>query len=129
VARVTQSVFLDDAVVAGSQARQDAARRLVRTWLSAVVSGMPDRRTGEPFASLAHDQVRPVEELPIRLKGGTLLMGAAVGQAGIMRILAEVIDDPIERARAISAWCRLLFVQLDILLKVHSSIEPTPRWY
>jgi hypothetical protein len=129
VAQVMQSMFSEAATISGGRMPQTAAKRFVRAWLTAVVTGVPDRLTGEPFTSLAHDQVRPAGESPIRIKGGALVIATGVVQAAIIGLLADLIDDAELRAETTAAWCKLLLVQLDIVLKVHGATESSPRWY
>jgi hypothetical protein len=103
-------------------------RESFEEWLHAVVEDPLDEETAAFLASVGRAHVR-AGGTGDRIKARYLLATISRVQSSFLAILANSIADPAALGACSAAWCKRLFVHLDLLLAVYGSTESTAHWY
>ncbi len=114
--------------------RPDRAHLALRTdsfkgWLSATIEAPLDEEFAGYLAGVGRAHTRRGGSPAARVKGRYIVAAISFVQTALIGLLDAAIADRAELLATVSAWNKLLMIQLDMFLAVYGGAEGNPHWY
>jgi hypothetical protein len=103
-------------------------REALSEWLRIIVNDPLDRQTGDAVASVVQSFARPLPGAGPSLRARHLVAAIGLVQTRLIAPLGRAMPDRPEFDECVAAWCKCLYIHLDLLLALFSKTRQPP-WY